>query len=546
MHNHTARESLARTIAHELGHGWFRLEHSWQTYPTLTQGSSDNLMDYGAGTRLRKYQWDFVHDPISMLGWFQDEDDVSDYNLDTDKEWVVEIYSPWYSKEFATALGAKDQAVMSKWINKGLTTTFTPDQVSSLAAISKVLPRKRDGSVPVAIIKHYPKAKHKGLYVYYCEKKGAVVQAVEKPIVFTTDLPVDLSLHTGEFDNPDEKAAPMKEETVQAYANLPYDFVWQTMTEQGVVDKTANLFKEILDHPNVGREEGVVRYLMDIIAKAEFGKSPKYSMDKKVIYTYEFELDKKKVPLALHILEDDPSFKRNELIALDLGNSEKKPYAVLAFCEDEDPTKAKILVQVGKEYVDGVNDYFSSDKEKLASERAKRINNAITEMQVHLGKEYEQESGSLRTENTKKGLKKMDCSEFVSRYIQKVTGAEKVPEYTTASLIEFYDNKSSDFVTYITDSDKKDFKDIRAGDIFLWRGISGGHTGIVVAYNEETDKVTVVEAIGNSASSEESLSKAVDGYCKGCIRKSIYTRTGRALYQHDGWYGYFRPKTSAK
>ena len=78
VHNHTAQESLARTIAHELGHGWFNLAHSWQTYPTLTQGSSDNLMDYGAGTRLRKYQWDFVHDPMRMLGWFQDEDDVSD------------------------------------------------------------------------------------------------------------------------------------------------------------------------------------------------------------------------------------------------------------------------------------------------------------------------------------------------------------------------------------------------------------------------------------------------------------------------------------
>ena len=79
VHEHTARESLARTIAHELGHGWFRLKHSWQSYPLPGEGQTDNLMDYGKGTALRKYQWDLIHDPVGMLGWFQDEEDVSSY-----------------------------------------------------------------------------------------------------------------------------------------------------------------------------------------------------------------------------------------------------------------------------------------------------------------------------------------------------------------------------------------------------------------------------------------------------------------------------------
>ena len=68
---------LSTTIAHELGHGLFRLEHSFDTYPSLTQGSSRNLMDYGGGIKLRKYQWDLIHNPERMLGWFQDEKDAA-------------------------------------------------------------------------------------------------------------------------------------------------------------------------------------------------------------------------------------------------------------------------------------------------------------------------------------------------------------------------------------------------------------------------------------------------------------------------------------
>ncbi len=546
VHQHEARESLARTIAHELGHGWFNLKHSWQTYAVPGEGKTDNLMDYGAGTRLRKYQWDFVHDPISMLGWFQDEDDVSDYTKRTDMEWVVEIYSTKVSEDFVNAHKDSKHKTMKNWINWGLKENFTSDRLSALKSIDDALPRRKDGSVPVAIIKHYPKAKHKGLYVYHCKKVGVVVQAVKEPIVFTSDFPVDLSLYTGEFDDVGEKAAPMNEETVQAYTNLPYEFVWETMTEQGVVDKTSNYVKEVVDHPNVGRDEGTVRYLMDAIAKTAFGKSYTYPMEEKLVYMYDFKLGKNKVPLALHILEDEPSFKRNDLVELDLGGSEDRSYTVLAFCEDKDPTKAKVLVQVDEEYAEAVKDYFASDKEKLESEQAKRINNAIAEMQLHLGKEYEQESGGLRTENTKEGIEKMDCSEFVSRYLQKVTGAEDVPNYTTANLAVFT-KKSSKLLEYVSRSDKKEFQDIQPGDIFLWRteGV-GGHTGVVTHFNKDKDQVTVMEAISRSGSREESFSISISGYCTNCLRKSVYSRTGDALYGHPGWKGYFRPKTKSE
>lgn len=68
----------AHTIAHELGHGAFRLRHTFSSEKFIaSQGSTDNLMDYTTdhATKLYKHQWDFVHDPESMVGWFQEDEE---------------------------------------------------------------------------------------------------------------------------------------------------------------------------------------------------------------------------------------------------------------------------------------------------------------------------------------------------------------------------------------------------------------------------------------------------------------------------------------
>jgi murein DD-endopeptidase MepM/ murein hydrolase activator NlpD len=325
-------------------------------------------MDYGTGSRLHKDQWDLIHDPVSMLGWFQNEEDASDYTTDTDKEWIVEIYSNSVSADFLKATNANKHKQVESWINWALKSSLNADQLKVLKAISSAIPSKRDGSLPVAILKHYPNAKNKGLYVYYTEKQGGVIRAVKEPKVFTGDLPVDLSLHTGEFDAVDEKASPMAEETVQAYSELPYNFIWETMTEQGVVDQTKNWLKEAWAYDQVAKNEGVVRYLMDAIAKAEFGKAKKYTVEEQVVYTYGFELDDRKVPLALHILEDEPSFQRDDLMELNLSESKDKPYALLAFCPDKDLTQAKVLVQVGKKHMEQVKGYFTKEGDNVLAD----------------------------------------------------------------------------------------------------------------------------------------------------------------------------------
>ncbi len=52
-----------RTIAHELGHGLFRLAHTWQLDNTQPEGSTQNLMDYDNGTTLLGAQWEQIHNP---------------------------------------------------------------------------------------------------------------------------------------------------------------------------------------------------------------------------------------------------------------------------------------------------------------------------------------------------------------------------------------------------------------------------------------------------------------------------------------------------
>jgi hypothetical protein len=69
---------VAKACAHELGHAAFNLFHTFSDNNTylLTEGSTDNLMDYPAGDKLFKYQWDFIHDPEAIwFSWLQDEEE---------------------------------------------------------------------------------------------------------------------------------------------------------------------------------------------------------------------------------------------------------------------------------------------------------------------------------------------------------------------------------------------------------------------------------------------------------------------------------------
>jgi hypothetical protein len=68
---------LTRTMAHELGHGAFRLKHTFSNENEFVQdqGQTLNLMDYASGSELLKYQWDECHDFDLGCNWFEDGDE---------------------------------------------------------------------------------------------------------------------------------------------------------------------------------------------------------------------------------------------------------------------------------------------------------------------------------------------------------------------------------------------------------------------------------------------------------------------------------------
>jgi len=93
-----SRTDFIRTVAHESGHGIFRLWHTFSANSKyiIPQGTTNNLMDYPSvtlsgdeGTDLYKHQWDFCHDPESMTGLFQDD---SEGESSTSTGQYVEMY----------------------------------------------------------------------------------------------------------------------------------------------------------------------------------------------------------------------------------------------------------------------------------------------------------------------------------------------------------------------------------------------------------------------------------------------------------------------
>jgi len=67
---------LAHTISHELGHGMYKLYHTFSDKYNIAQGTTNNLMDYTeTGKDLVKLQWDAVFDPAWKIPWMQGEDE---------------------------------------------------------------------------------------------------------------------------------------------------------------------------------------------------------------------------------------------------------------------------------------------------------------------------------------------------------------------------------------------------------------------------------------------------------------------------------------
>jgi predicted chitinase len=74
----TTDAGIARTIAHELGHGAYHLEHMFNTIylGDKSKNKTANLMDYADGNELWKFQWDVVQAPGHVWGILQKDKDA--------------------------------------------------------------------------------------------------------------------------------------------------------------------------------------------------------------------------------------------------------------------------------------------------------------------------------------------------------------------------------------------------------------------------------------------------------------------------------------
>jgi hypothetical protein len=67
---------LGTVAAHEIGHGYFKLKHTFdRSYSFAQNHLANNLMNYNQGTFISKYQWDILHDVGMAIGLFDDDED---------------------------------------------------------------------------------------------------------------------------------------------------------------------------------------------------------------------------------------------------------------------------------------------------------------------------------------------------------------------------------------------------------------------------------------------------------------------------------------
>lgn len=77
-------------------HGAFRLKHTFDEYPSMVKGTTDNLMDYADGTEIRKFQWDDIHNAV--IGQFDDDTEITSNTNENDS--IKEIVFIYDDKEY--------------------------------------------------------------------------------------------------------------------------------------------------------------------------------------------------------------------------------------------------------------------------------------------------------------------------------------------------------------------------------------------------------------------------------------------------------------
>ena len=98
--------SLAKTIAHEIGHGVFALRHPFDQYSSGKE-NTNWLMDYANGSLLSHMDWAQLHNPDLKFYVFQDEEDAEIAG----KIWFTPDWRPFSVKETSTITSVRTDNV---------------------------------------------------------------------------------------------------------------------------------------------------------------------------------------------------------------------------------------------------------------------------------------------------------------------------------------------------------------------------------------------------------------------------------------------------
>jgi hypothetical protein len=190
LDNNGSLEEQVHTIAHELGHGAFRLRHTFSEHPTLTKGTTNNLMDYSDSTHLFKYQWDYIHDPEAMMALWQDEEEGASYSILDVKKSIEKIRYGYVKNKSITFIGdirnvfyANNVKLLNGKIIDEI--VFVPNKSGEI----KINPKEYKNSGNMSILPDLPTGKES---IVFYENGNAILK-----ILFTANNEADIN----EFKN---------------------------------------------------------------------------------------------------------------------------------------------------------------------------------------------------------------------------------------------------------------------------------------------------------------------------------------------------------
>ena len=145
--------AITHTMAHELGHGVYRLQHTFDyKHAEEDKYKTDNLMDYNQGDFLAHYQWRIMQDSV-MFVWksLQDDEDGMGWNV---KDLVTMMHNKNATNDIDFYLNIKDLSFIESKETSG---SYIKDGIAC----------------PYKIV--YPKYDMSSLFSFYINTKDCVM-----------------------------------------------------------------------------------------------------------------------------------------------------------------------------------------------------------------------------------------------------------------------------------------------------------------------------------------------------------------------------------